>query len=84
MDIRTLFDWVARVFGIVFLLFMVSALIFPSWREPGEDADEPDWDWYERERAQREMDRSGSTPRSGQAQEGGNVLTFPGHRRTHQ
>ena len=84
MDIGTTFDWIARVFGIAILLFMISVLIFPNWREPGEDADEPDWDWYERGRTEREMDRSGSTAQSGQVQEGGNVLTFPGHRRAHQ
>lgn len=34
MDIGTLFEWVARVFGLAFLVFMLLVLIIPSWHEP--------------------------------------------------
>ena len=84
MNAGILFDWMGRIFGIAFLLFILSVLIFPNWRETGDVADELPWDWYEQARANGGTEQSESTPQSRQEQAHGKVLSFSRHRRAHQ
>jgi hypothetical protein len=83
MSIGTMFDWVARVAGFVFLFFMLYVLFFPNWREPPDVEDE--------QPTSRNVESLGQTTASQPApsaarlreQESGNIFMFPQHRRPH-
>jgi hypothetical protein len=83
MSVGTMFDWVARVFGFAFLLFMLYVLFFPSWREPPDDEDEQLTSWNAE--AGRQTPLSEPTISAIQRPEQGHakVVVFPVHRRTH-
>lgn len=73
MNVGVLFDWMGRIFGIAFLLFMLLILFFPNWRDPLDDADASHVERSEESAAQ-----------PGPEQEPGTVLIFPAHRRVHR
>jgi hypothetical protein len=75
MEIGTIVDWIERIFGIAFVLFMLSVLIFPSWRERPESLSEPRADQEEPARlTEPDPDPVGDR---GYAK----LLIFPDHRR---
>ena len=81
MDVGEMFDWMGRIFGIAFLLFMLSVLFFPSWRELEADPEEPRAERSEEPAFQPQPELM-SPPEL--EQERGTVLSFPPRRRAHR
>lgn len=78
MDAGTIFDWVGRVFGIAFLLFVLFVLMFPGESETPDDARETRVGRDGRSRSRTTFDEA-SAARDGTAPAG--VPLFSLHRR---
>jgi len=85
MDVGEMFDWMGRIFGIAFLLFMLSVLFFPSMRDPEDEGDDVTAGRAEQKLASQSLPAQPEAESlSGREPEPGTVLTFPVHRRVHR
>jgi hypothetical protein len=84
MDIGMLFDWLGRVFGVVFLLFMLYVLCFPNLREPADIPETLRDERPARGDSQPERTWPAPTPQPGAEHNGGALLAHLRQRRTHR
>jgi hypothetical protein len=83
MNIGTIYDWVGRVFGITFLLFMLFVLFFPSLRDTADKAEHEGAEWYENSMTQPQRQETQPAAVRDAETGRGTLLIFPVHRRVH-
>ena len=82
MTVGTMIDWVERVFGFAFLLFMLYVLLFPNGREP-PDANEGPLSLRNSDQGNQTTSQPISSEIKQVEQRHGKIVVFPVHRRTH-
>src|SRR4051812_44827377 len=83
MQVGMLWDWMGRIFGVAFILFMLYVLFFPGSAEQEDETEARPAGSFERARIDGGTEPSTVRPDRRLDDDFGNVLAFPEHRKAH-